>query len=127
MFGNAAILLMVISIGHLLLSAQVISYDKSVESLYIVNGVQSDSLDSDNCTYKGIKLNGRIKFVNSFPDLKVQIVNAFPDLKVKIVSSFPDKCGEWEIVESFPDIKIQIVDAFPDLKIKIVEAFPGIP
>ena len=86
-----------------------------------------NKIDFENCTFKDFPLHGKIKFVDSFPDITVQIVESFPDLKVKIVSSFPDDCGEWQIVESFPDIKIKIVDSFPDLKIKFVESFPGKP
>ena len=80
-----------------------------------------------DCTYKGKKLYGKIKFVTSFPDIKVQVVSSFPDLKVKKVTSFPDKCGLWKVVDSFPDIKVQLVTSFPDIKIKYVTSFPGVP
>ena len=86
-----------------------------------------DGFNEEECSFNGIKLNGKIQFVESFPDLTVQVVESFPDLKVKIVDSFPDDCGEWQIVDSFPDIKIKIVESFPDIKIKFVESFPGIP
>lgn len=85
-----------------------------------------DSIDKD-CTFDGMKLYGKIEFVNSFPDIKIQVVESFPDLKVKIVESFPDECGKWQIVNSFPDLKVQIVESFPDIKIKFVESFPGLP
>lgn len=87
----------------------------------------SNTIDliSDSCTYKNLKLYGKVKFVESFPDIKIQFVNSFPDIKVKIVENFPDECGEWKIVESFPDIKIKVVESFPDIKVKIVENFPG--
>lgn len=78
-----------------------------------------------SCEHDGIKLYGKVKFVNSFPDLKIQYVNSFPDLKVKFVSSFPDDCGEWQEVSSFPDFKVQIVKSFPDIKVKVVTSFPG--
>lgn len=80
-----------------------------------------------DCTYKGKKLQGKVKIVQAFPDFKVQVVDAFADLKVKKVKAFADKCGKWKIVDAFPDFKIQIVDAFPDFKIKYVDAFPGVP
>lgn len=79
----------------------------------------------EDCTWKEIKLYGKVQFVESFPDIKIQFVNAFPELKVKYVDAFPDDCGEWQIVESFPDFKVQVVESFPDIKIKIVESFPG--
>ena len=86
-----------------------------------------DSFEEEKCSFNGIKLNGKIQFVESFPDLTVQVVESFPDLKVKIVDSFPDDCGEWQIVDSFPDIKVKIVESFADIKVKFVESFPGMP
>ena len=80
-----------------------------------------------SCTFKGKKMWGKVKIVNSFPDFKVKVVSSFPDLKVKKVTSFPDKCGKWKFVNSFPDFKIQIVNSFPDFKIKYVSSFPGVP
>ena len=82
---------------------------------------------SSDCTFKGIKLQGKVQVVKSFPDLKIQKVNSFPDLKVQWVKSFPDGCGKWQRVDSFPDFKIQYVDSFPDLKVQQVTVFPGIP
>ncbi|MEM7600061.1 MAG: hypothetical protein AAF357_01445 [Verrucomicrobiota bacterium] len=70
---------------------------------------------------------GRIQFVDSCPDYKVEEVTSFPDLLVQRVSSFPDGPGRWEIVDSFPDFKIQLVDSFPDFTIEYVDSFPGIP
>ena len=87
----------------------------------------NNKIDFENCTFNGFPLYGKVKIVESFPDIKVQIVDSFPDLKVELVNSFPDDCGKWQIVESFPDIKVQIVDSFPDIKIKFVESFPGEP
>lgn len=84
-------------------------------------------IDFENCTFNDFPLYGKVKIVESFPDIKVQIVDSFPDLKVRLVNSFPDDCGKWQIVESFPDVKIKIVDSFPDIKIKFVESFPGEP
>jgi hypothetical protein len=71
------------------------------------------------------KLYGKIKYVESFPDVKVKVVDSFPDIKVKIVSSFPDAPGKWKIVDSFPDYKVKLVESFPDYKIKFVDSFPG--
>ncbi|MDD5570957.1 MAG: hypothetical protein PHD97_07345 [Bacteroidales bacterium] len=91
------------------------------------NNAKDDDKISKDCKYKGLKLYGKIKFVTSFPDIKVQVVESFPDLKVKIVDAFPDDCGKWQIVDAFPDLKVQIVESFPDIKIKFVESFPGKP
>lgn len=82
---------------------------------------------SQQCTYKGIKLNGKVKVVERGGDIKVQVKSSFPDLKVQQVNSFPNKCGQWQYVTSFPDFTVQFVDAFPDITIKYVDAFPGRP
>ena len=100
---------------------------ESRNSLQAENVIQHDDLVDVDCKWNGISLHGKIKFVESFPDIKVQVVESFPDLKVKLVTSFPDDCGEWQIVESFPEIKVQIVESFPDIKVKFVESFPGVP
>lgn len=84
-------------------------------------------IERNSCSYKGIRLHGKVQIVTSFPDIKVQVVTSFPDIKVKHVNSFPDSCGEWQFVTSFPDFKIQYVTSFPDIKIQFVESFPGIP
>lgn len=78
------------------------------------------------CDYKGIKLYGKVQFVESFPDIKIEYVNAFPDIRVEFVNAFPEKCGMWEITESFPDFKVQVVKSFPDIKVEVVTAFPGV-
>ncbi len=74
----------------------------------------------------GIKLCGRVKVVEHFPDLRVQVVGSFPDLRVKKVSHFPDAIGEWQFVEHAEDFTVQFVDHFPDLTIEYVDAFPGV-
>lgn len=71
-----------------------------------------------DCTYKGKKLYGRVKVVESFADFKVKVVDAFPDIEVKACTAFANHCGEWIFVDDFPDFTIQYVDAFPDFTIK---------
>lgn len=46
--------------------------------------------------------------------------------KVKIVDSFPNNIGEWQFVEYGEDFRVQFVDSFPDIKIKYVSSFPGV-
>jgi hypothetical protein len=94
----------------------------------VISFAQSeDAINEEECSFNGIKLYGKIQFVESFPDITIKVVESFPDLKVKMVDSFPNACGEWQIVDSFPDIKVKIVESFPDIEIKFVESFPGIP
>jgi hypothetical protein len=81
---------------------------------------------SEDCTWNGIPLYGKVQVVESFADIDVEVVTSFPDLNVKVVESFADDCGEWEFVDSFPDFTIRFVDSFPDIRIKFVESFPGV-
>ena len=111
-----ALLLIFLNMSKLILSLAI---------LFISSAVFAKAVGSD-CTYKGKKLYGRIKIVESFPDVKVKIVSSFADLKVKQVQSFPDRCGLWQVVDSFPDLKVQFVDSFPNITIKYVESFPGL-
>lgn len=108
------------------ISISFLTSGRNSDNHYSIVSISDEKIGKD-CSYKGMKLHGKIQFVNSFPDLKVQVVESFPDLKVKIVDAFPDECGKWQIVTSFPDIKVQVVESFPDIKIKFVESFPGLP
>jgi hypothetical protein len=82
-------------------------------------------LSTGKCEWEGIKLHGKVKFVTSFPDIRIKYVTSFQDIKVKFVNSFPNDCGEWKEVNSFPDFKVQVVNSFPDIKVKEVTSFPG--
>ena len=76
--------------------------------------------------FNGIRLAGRVKVVEHFPDIRVKVVNSFPNLRVKTVTSFPDDIGEWQFVEHGEDFKIQFVESFPDITIRFVKSFPGV-
>ena len=97
-------------------------------SIYIDDTIemQYQQADNEGCYYKAHRLYGKIRIVDSFPDLKIQVVTSFPDLKVKVVDSQPTKCGEWQMVDKFPDLKVQFVNSFPDIKIQYVQSFPGL-
>ena len=95
--------------------------------LCLVPGISSAASPvSQDGYFKNIRLAGKVKIVEHFPDIKVKAVDYWPDLKVKLVSAFPDDVGEWQIVEFGEDFKIQFVEHFPDIKIKFVSAFPGV-
>lgn len=100
-------------------------YEDAFAPAAVPAGNYVEDVDKTKCICRGIKLYGKVKIVESFPNLKVKVVESFPDLKVKPVNSFPDDCGKWQFVESFPDFTIKYVDSFPDIKIKFVESFPG--
>ena len=76
--------------------------------------------------FKGKKLCGKAKVVDSVPDFRVQVVNSLPDLKVQKVENLPIYIGQWQFVDSLPDFKIQLVDCLPDFKIQFVDSFPGV-
>lgn len=95
--------------------------------VFVALALAGDKKVGKACTFKDIPLYGKVKFVSSGGDIKIQVTCSFPDLKVKMVTSFPDKCGEWQIVDSFPDFTVQFVESFPDIKIQFVDSFPGLP
>ncbi len=76
--------------------------------------------------FNGIRLAGRVKVVEHFPDIRVKVVRSFPDLRVKKVTHFPSEIGEWQFVEHGEDFKIQFVESFPDITIRFVKSFPGV-
>ncbi|WP_296956313.1 hypothetical protein [uncultured Dialister sp.] len=76
--------------------------------------------------FKNIRLAGKVKIVDSFPDIKVRVVTSFPDLKVKTVSSFPHDIGEWQFVDYGEDFTVKFVDSFEDIRIEFVDYFPGV-
>ncbi|WBQ12488.1 hypothetical protein L2D00_11595 [Hyphomonadaceae bacterium BL14] len=99
----------------------------ALASAHVQGLTQGHAADiAPDCTYNGQVLQGRVKVVTSFPDIRVQIVSSFPDLRVQWVDSFPDRCGRWREVDSFPDFTIQYVTSFPDLRVQAVESFPGL-
>ena len=48
-----------------------------------------EAFSKGDCTFEGINLWGKVKFVDHFPDIKIQVVDHFSDLKVKLVDQFP--------------------------------------
>lgn len=89
------------------------------------NEAGTGNLDASTCSFRDKRLFGKVKVVESFPDVRVKVVRSFPDLKVKQVDSFADECGEWQVVESFPDFTVQYVESFADIEITMVTSFPG--
>lgn len=79
-----------------------------------------------DCTFKGKPLWGRVQFVTSGADLKIEIVSLGADLKVMEVSSLPNACGKWQTVTAVPDLRVQIDTVAPDLKIEYVADLPGV-
>lgn len=96
-------------------------------SLFFLMGTAlASSAISDNGTFKGIRLAGKVRVVEFNPDIRVQVVTSFPDLNVKVVDHFPSDIGEWQFVEYGEDFTIQFVTSFPDIRIKYISSFPGV-
>ncbi|WP_417092483.1 hypothetical protein [Megasphaera sp.] len=66
--------------------------------------------------FNGIRLAGKVRVVDSFPDLRVQTVDYFPD-----------DIGQWQFVDYGEDFTVQFVDSFPDIRIQFINSFPGVP
>ncbi|WP_371322819.1 hypothetical protein VX159_10410 [Dechloromonas sp. ZY10] len=58
----------------------------------------------------------KVRVVTAFPQLKVKKVDAFPDRcgEWRYVDSFPDT--KIQFVDAFPDLEIEFVTAFPGIK-----------
>ena len=84
-------------------------------------------LGIEDCYFNGIPLYGKVRVVESFPDIRVRVVESFPDLKVQKVDYSANSCGKWQFVDSFEDFQIQFVDSFEDIQIQYVEYLPGVP
>lgn len=76
--------------------------------------------------FGGIRLAGRVKVVNSFPDIRVKIVDYAPDLRVKLVKYSPIDVGEWQLVDYGEDFTVMFVDYAEDIRIQFVDYAPGV-
>lgn len=95
--------------------------------MFLLNSLSGDTKTKvSDCASKGIRLFGRVKVVEHFPDLRVTVVSSFEDIRVRKVDSFPDRCGKWQFVDAFPDFTIQYVATGADIRVKFVESFPGV-
>lgn len=58
----------------------------------------------------------KVRVVTAFPQLKVKKVDAFPDRcgEWRYVDAFPDT--KIQFVDAFPDLEIEFVTAFPGIK-----------
>lgn len=81
-------------------------------------GCSSQDINPYTCTYKGKKLYGKVKIVNSNADFIVKIVNSNEDISILQTSGNPNDCGEWKFVEYSEDFKIQIVTSGEDFTIR---------
>ena len=77
--------------------------------------------------FNGIRLAGKVRVVDSFPDIRVQVVSAFRTCASRPVDYFPDDIGQWQFVDYGEDFTVQFVDSFPDIRIQFVNSFPGVP
>ena len=95
--------------------------------LFLSQWSRPGCLGCDAGRLNGIRLAGKVRVVDSFPDIRVQVVSAFPDLRVQAVDYFPDDIGQWQFVDYGEDFTVQFVDSFPDIRIQFVNSFPGVP
>jgi hypothetical protein len=56
-----------------------------------------EAMLAGDCYYKGIKLWGRVKFVDTYPDIEIQYVETYPDIAL-IFSNNPDNQKPFDVV-----------------------------
>ncbi len=86
---------------------------------------QTASMKNPFCSFDGKQLFGKVKFVDSYEDIKIKYVDSNEDIKVEFVNSSPNDCGEWQEVTSYEDIKVKVVTSGEDIKVKKVTSSPG--
>lgn len=99
--------------------------DNLVFNFNSIPAFAGDKIGSD-CTLKGKKLSGKIRFVENFEDFKIRVVSANEDLRVEVVTYPTKDCGKWEYVQFFENFKVKIVNANEDFTIRYVIVSPGV-
>ena len=85
----------------------------------LLSGVSfSQEINPYTCTYKGKKLYGKVRVVESSPDFRVKVVNSSENISIQKTDHTPTRCGEWNFVENGEDFKIQFVTNSEDFTIR---------
>lgn len=87
----------------------------------------SDCISKDGY-FRGVKLAGCVRIVESGGDFKVRIVDSCEDLRVEIdnAASRTSKPGHWRFVTRGGDFTIRIVTACEDFSIRLDECCAGV-
>ena len=88
--------------------------------------LDSNPIDRETCTCKGIPLYGKVRVVDISPDFKVEIVDIGADILVERVDIGASSCGKWEFVDIGEDFTVEFVTIGGDFKVEFVDVSPGI-
>ena len=85
-----------------------------------------------DCTFKGKKLWGKVKYVTDYPyDFTVGVVtNYLTDLYVQDVPvpGLVTRCGQWQSEDNLPAFRVmKVTNGLEDFKIQYVDSLPGLP
>lgn len=86
--------------------------------------------DQRPCEFRGHRLMGKVRIVDSFPDFNVKVMDEEnrAELRVRRLSAgTPEVCGEWQIVDGLADFTVRFVETGEDFRIVWVKDDPGIP
>lgn len=66
----------------------------------------------DNCSIKGVKLQGKVRIIESGADIKVcvKIAPTSASREITITTHTPMVCGEWLITDDASDFTIEITE-----------------
>jgi hypothetical protein len=93
---------------------------------FLVSHLFANPIQPD-CTFKGKKLQGKIRIVTANEDIRVRVVNANENFRVYLNPvTWQERCGEWHFVETNEDFRIRFVDANEDFRIRYVIHNPGL-
>jgi hypothetical protein len=93
--------------------------------LPLLGAQQPKPFDKSACTWKGKKLYGKVRIVDSLEDVRIRFVDSLEDFRVRIVDHYlQDRCGLWRYVDSLEDLRVRIVDSGEDLRVRLVDYDP---
>jgi hypothetical protein len=93
----------------------------------LAHGRQTGPNDvASDCTFRGVKLSGKVRFVEHGEIFSVEFVESNQDVRVQHVANSPGRCGQWRIVENGEDFRVRVVDHGGDVKIRWVTSNPGL-
>ena len=66
---------------------------------------------------KTFPLSGKVKIVESFPDIKVQVVESFPDVEIKLTEVLGPDAANGSLWSRFQMLKFSLSTRFPTSKL----------
>jgi len=83
------------------------------------------SVGWSGCSFNGVPMFGRVKFVSVGAQFKIRLIGNKAALKVKGVTRSAKSCGEWQFVSAAPAFTVEIVRTGEDFTVSLGGSRPG--